>query len=152
MKLWQKISLVCSLVLLTVVLLCTRTLTNWAREEMISQSSQNNYARLTELKSSFEQLLAGHSAIDDSEAIQKALIEYCFSQVALEGSAISVEGKLIYSRTDVPLTELVPLRLAEDVHSSDGGGSDGEIIVSASAFRISEYDGLECRPHASAPV
>lgn len=144
MKLWQKISLVCSLVLLTVVLLCTRTLTNWAREEMISQSSQNNYARLTELKSSFEQFLAGHSAIDDSEAVQKALIEYCFSQVALEGSAISVEGKLIYSRTDVPLTEIVPLRLAEDVHSSDGGGADEEIIVSASAFRISKYDGLEC--------
>lgn len=144
MKLWQKLSMVCSLVLLAVVLLCTRTLTSWAGEEMISQSYQNNHSRLSELKSSFEQLLASHAAADDSEAVRRALIEYCFSQVAVEGSAISVEAELVYSRTDAPVTELVPLRLAEDVYTSEGGGSGDEMIISATAFRISNYDDLEC--------
>lgn len=144
MKLWHKISLICSMVLLIVVLLCTRTLTNWAREEMISQSSQNNYAQVTELKNAFERLLTGYTDADDSKAVQRALIEYCFSQLAVEGSAISVEGEMIYSRTDAPVMELVPLRLAEGVHASSGGGSNDEIIISASAFRISDYADLEC--------
>lgn len=144
MKLWHKISLVCSLVLLLVVLLCTRTLTNWAREEMISQSSQNNYSQLTELKSAFERLLSSHSDAGDSEAVKRALIEYCFSKVSLEGSAIYIEGERIFSRTDAPVAELVPLRLPEGVHTSSGGGSDDANIISAAAFRISEYDDLEC--------
>lgn len=144
MKLWQKISFVCSLVLLTVVFLCTRTLSNWAREEMISQSSQNNYAQLTELKSSFERLLSGHADAGDGEAVQRALIEYCFSEVAVLGSAISVEGQLLYSRTEAPVTELVPLRLTDNLHVANGGGSDEEKLISATAFRVTNYDGLEC--------
>ena len=124
MKLWHKISLICSAVLLTMVLLCTRTLTNWAKEEMISQSFQSNYEQLRELKGAFEQQLSSHADMKDSEAVRRALIEYCFSQLAVEGSAISVEGELVYSRTDAPVMELVPLRLAEGVQSSTSGGTD----------------------------
>ena len=144
MKLWHKISLICSAVLLTMVLLCTRTLTNWAKEEMISQSFQSNYEQLRELKGSFEQQLSSHADMKDSEAVRRALIEYCFSQLAVEGSAISVEGELVYSRTDAPVMELVPLRLTDGVQSSTAGGTDGKIIISASAFQVSEYDDLEC--------
>ena len=144
MKLWHKISLICSAVLLTMVLLCTRTLTNWAKEEMISQSFQSNYEQLRELKGAFEQQLSSHADMKDSEAVRRALIEYCFSQLALEGSAISIEGELVYSRTDAPVMELVPLRLTDGVQSSTAGGTDGKIIISASAFRVSEYDDLEC--------
>lgn len=99
MKLWKKIALLCGGVLIAVVSINTYLVMEQTRDTIISASYEQVADKQRNLAASFQQMASYHSSPQDSEAVEYALVHYCFSQLADEGAVLIQDREVIYSGT-----------------------------------------------------
>lgn len=97
MKLWKKISLLCSMVLVLVMGVCTAILTTQARDRILKLTYQNAEQKQQTLVRSFSNMLEYYHEGQDSAAATRSLIKYCFTQYADSEAVLMISGETVYS-------------------------------------------------------
>ena len=105
MKLWKKVSLLCSLVLVLVVGACTVLLITQARDEILNLTYQNAEQKQQALVRSFNNMLLYYHEEQDSEAATRSLMKYCFTQYADSEAVLMLSGETIYSSLSLDPSE-----------------------------------------------
>lgn len=109
MKLWQKVSLICSVILIVVVAACSALLLSMAKEELLTSAYERTELRHRELKNNFLKELDYHAVESDSGTVQHTLQHYCFSQVSESSAVLIVDEETVYSQlTFSPEDYLMP--------------------------------------------
>lgn len=143
MKLWQKISLICSAVLVTVMAICIFSLSYHARNKMLGISIAEVRNQLETLESNFKYECYKFVSQDDSPSVKKSLLDYCFSKCAVENTELYVDDKLVFSNSKQAMINLLPL---EETTGKDYLiYTDKEKIVLGRTVRFPEYTDTLCR-------
>ena len=119
MKLWQKISLICSAVLIGIVAVCCTLLILHAKNSILSFADTQAEDKQRNLASSFSEM-AGYYA-DDSSSLEteNAFVLYCFSRFADESSVLMRDEAILYSQVSVnPAAYLLPSERSVQAHYS----------------------------------
>ncbi len=98
MKLWHKVSLICSAVLIVIVVICSALLLSMTKDTLLTSAYDQAYARQENLVYSFSQEMNRHAGDGDGEAVVHSLLHYCFSQLADSSAVLIVNGEIIYSQ------------------------------------------------------
>lgn len=146
MKLWQKVSLICSVILLVVVAACSALLLGMARDKLLASVYEQTEARQRELMYSFLKELDYHAEESDSEIVRNSLLRYCFSRAAYTDSTavLIVDGKTVYSQ--LPFSPEDYLKPEDDGQRLEYTGEikGKEYYIVASQTRITKFPEKEC--------
>jgi len=103
MKLWQKISLICSGVLMAIVLLMGGLLLNEAKGNILDLTYQQAADKQKNLAASFSEMSNYYLEDSDTEPVEYSLVKYCFSRFA-DASSVLMKGKeALYSNVAVDM-------------------------------------------------
>ena len=101
MKLWKKISLLCSLVLVLAVGACTVLLITQARNKILDLTYQNAEQKQQALLRSFSNMLLYYHEEGDSKAASSSLMKYCFTQFADSEAVLTLDGETLFSSLSI---------------------------------------------------
>lgn len=101
MKLWKKISLLCSLVLVLAVGACTVLLITQARNKILDLTYQNAEQKHQALLRSFSNMLLYYHEEGDSKAASRSLMKYCFTQFADSEAVLTLDGETLFSSLSI---------------------------------------------------
>ena len=101
MKLWEKISLVCGVILVTVVAVCSVVLFAQVQKQLLSVTYERAEEKQYDLMTSFEDMADRNFSKEDSEAVKRAYIYYCFSRYADATAVLMIDDETIYSESDI---------------------------------------------------
>ena len=148
MKLWQKVSLLCSLVLILVVGICSALLIIQAKDRILGLTYTSTEQKQQTLVSSFNNMLLYYHEEQDTEAASRSLIKYCFTRYADSESVLRYHGETLYSGLTIdpgaylsPDDSGTPLRFTGDV--------DGQrllIVGSGIHLPYSRFQSYEGKP------
>ena len=109
MKLWKKISLVCGVILVTIVAACSAVLFAQVKKKLLSVTYERAAEKQYDLMNSFEDLANRNFSEEDSEAVKRAFVYYCFSRYADADAVLMIDDETIYSESDIlPADYLAP--------------------------------------------
>lgn len=112
MKLWKKISLICGIVLIVIVTICSAILLGQTQRKILSLTYEQAAEKQRNLAFSFTETANHFYEEDDSEAVAYALLHYCFSRTADSSAVLRVGEETIYSQIGVrPEEYLLPEEL-----------------------------------------
>lgn len=114
MKLWKKLSLICSVILIIIVTLCSSILLSQTQAKILSLTYEQAEDKLNNLSRSFEEMTRYYYSESDSPAVNHALIHYCFSRFADSSAVLQVDGKIIYSLSDICPGDYLPIDKNDD--------------------------------------
>lgn len=101
MKLWKKLSLICGVILLVVVAVCSGILLTQTRQQLLSLKYSGTEQKLDSLTRSFTEMMNHYYSENDSDAVSRSLARYCFSYYADASAVLRIGGDTVYSRTDI---------------------------------------------------
>ena len=101
MKLWKKITLLCSLVLILVTSVCTIILVSQTKNRILNLTYSNAEQKQQALIRSFKNMLLYYHDEQDSEAVSNSLIKYCFTQYADSEAVLIFRGETLYSGVNI---------------------------------------------------
>lgn len=101
MKLWKKISLVCSVVLVAIVVTCSALLLVQSKNSILELTYQQAREKQRSLSSSFSQMAGYYANESDSTATNESLVKYCFSRFADSSSVLLSDTDELYSEVDI---------------------------------------------------
>ena len=135
MKLWKKISLLCSLVLVLVMGVCTAILTTQARDRILKLTYQNAEQKQQALVRSFSNMLLYYHEEQDSAAATRSLAKYCFTQYADSEAVLMLSGETVYSALSFDPSEYLTLEGGTPQRCT--GTADGrELLIVGSSERL----------------
>ncbi len=123
MKLWLKISLICIIVLVSVVVICCATLLSQAKNDILQVTTQNAQTKQNNLQASFGGMVNYYASDDLNVVAKSSLLKYCFSHYADQESVLVFGSETIYSRVDLQPEILLPLDQNEQqylLYNKDG--------------------------------
>lgn len=124
MKLWQKTSLICIVVLIVVVFLCSSVFLIYTRNSILTLTYEQTAARQKSLASSFREMADYYLQDSDSAAMRYALTTYCFSQFADESSVLMKDGEILYSGVTIDPSEFLAVQQTPKQVETKIGGRD----------------------------
>lgn len=130
MKLWQKTSLICIVVLIVVVFLCSSVFLIYTRNSILTLTYEQTAARQKSLASSFREMADYYLQDSDSAAMRYALTTYCFSQFADDSSVLMKDGEILYSGVTIDPSEFLAVQQTPKQVETKIGGRD--ILLSGS--------------------
>ena len=101
MKLRQKISLICGMILIVIVSVCSGILLMQTRQQMLSLKYSGTEQKLSSLTRSFAEMMNHYYSENDSEVVNRSLARYCFSYYADASAVLRIGSDTVYSRTDI---------------------------------------------------
>lgn len=93
MKLYQRITLLVSIVLTVVILAVSLSLLLFAKNTILSLSTEQVQRKQKTLRTSFSEMANYYARSDDSEAVHNSLIKLCFNRFSDQSSVLMREGK-----------------------------------------------------------
>lgn len=141
MKLWKKISLVCSVVLILAVTLCSGISLGQAREKILSLTYAQAENKLDNLKRSFEEMTSYYYSEEDSASVNRSLLHYCFSRFADASAVLLVGEETVYGQTGLQPEEYLPLEWWDAGKQFTGEVNGREMLIvgtTANLFPSSE--------------
>lgn len=103
MKLWQKISLICSTVLTAIVLLMGGLLLNEAKGNILDLTYQQAADKQKNLAASFSEMSNYYLEDSDTKPVEYSLVKYCFSRFADASSVLMKGSEALYSNVAVDM-------------------------------------------------
>lgn len=101
MKLWQKTSLICIVVIVAVVCVCSGVLLVYSKNTVLELTYAQAQAKQRDLATSFSEMLGYYLSDTDSETVKISLVNYCFSRFA-DSSSVLVQGEdILYSSVSI---------------------------------------------------
>lgn len=93
MKLYQRITLLVSIVLTVVILAVSLSLLLFAKNTILSLSTEQVQRKQKTLRTSFSEMANYYARSDDSEAVHNSLIKLCFNRFSDQSSVLMRNGK-----------------------------------------------------------
>lgn len=104
MKLWQKISLICSAVLTSIVLLMGGLLLREAEQSILDLTYQQSSDKQRNLSASFSEMSNYYLEETDSAPVEYSLVKYCFSRFADSTCVLMKGSETLYSNVAVDMS------------------------------------------------
>ncbi len=101
MKLRKKVSLLCSLVLVLAVGICSAILIDRAGDKILNLTYANAQQKQQSLVTAFTNMLTYYHDELDSSATSRSLMKYCFSQVADAEAVLKADGETLCSSLSI---------------------------------------------------
>ena len=101
MKLRKKVSLLCSLVLVLAVGICSTILIDRAGDKILNLTYANAQQKQQALVTAFTNMLTYYHDELDSSATSRSLMKYCFSQVADAEAVLKADGETLCSSLSI---------------------------------------------------
>ena len=101
MKLWQKISLICSAVLTAILLPMGGLLLNEAKGNILDLTYQQAADKQKNLAASFSEMSNYYLEDSDTKPVEYSLVKYCFSRFADASSVLIKGSEALYSNVSV---------------------------------------------------
>jgi two-component system phosphate regulon sensor histidine kinase PhoR len=141
MKLWQKVSFVCSIVLIVIVTTCSTLLIVQSKRSILTLTYEQAQDKQSNLAASFSQMASYYATEDDSESTTYALVKYCFSRFADETSVLMQEDVTLYSNVSIRPQDYLAFENSYDQRLFMGeiGGRDMLIVGSRSVVNQTDY-------------
>ena len=95
MKLWQKITVICSAILVITVSVCCYTLINQTKDTILSITYEQVADKQRSLQSSFVEMSDYYTTQGDTPAAKRSLLHYCFRQFADSTAVLVIDGETI---------------------------------------------------------
>lgn len=141
MKLWKKISLLCSLVLVLVMGVCTAILTTQARDRILNLTYQNAEQKQQALVRSFSNMLLYYHEEQDSAAATHSLIKYCFTQYADSEAVLMLSGETVYSALSIDPDEYLTPEEGGTPQRCTGTIDGRKLLIVGSSERLPQSPG-----------
>lgn len=136
MKLWQKTSLICIVVLIVVVFLCSSVFLICTRNNILTLTYEQTAARQKSLANSFREMADYYLQDSDSAAMKYTLTTYCFSRFADDSSVLMKDGEILYSGVTIDPSEFLAVQQPpEQVETTIGGRN---ILISGSKVMLND--------------
>ena len=104
MKLWQKVSLICSAVLTSIVLLMGGLLLREAEQSILELTYQQSSDKQRNLSASFSEMSNYYLEETDSAPVEYSLVKYCFSRFADSTCVLMKGSETLYSNVAVDMS------------------------------------------------
>jgi signal transduction histidine kinase len=110
MKLWMKMSLICIVVLIAIVVICCATLLSQAKKDILQVTVDNAQTKQTGLQTLFGDMVNNYGSQDLNIITKNSLVKYSFSHYADQESVLVLGGETLYSRVNIQPEALLPLK------------------------------------------
>lgn len=141
MKLWQKVSLICSIVLTGIITACSLMLILQSKTTILELTYKQAREKQSNLASSFSEMAGYYSLDGDLPATTYSLVTYCFSRFADPTSILQKDDEILYS--DISIFPEDYLKLAktsrQQQFSGEINGSKILIVGSLVTVKSTEY-------------
>lgn len=144
MKLWKKISLICGAVLIGIVSACSAILLEQTRGNILSLTYEQVAEKQRSLDFAFTEATNYFYAEDDSEAVEYALIHYCFSRYAESSAVLRVGNKTVYSQTGIRPEEYLELAEFGNQQQYTGKIDGRHILIVGSTVSLLSFPDKRC--------
>ncbi len=140
MKLWQKISLICSAVLVGIVAVCCMLLLLNAKSSILSFAYTQAEDKQRNLASSFSEMASYYADDNSGTETENAFVLYCFSRFADATAVLTKDQAELYSQVRInPGDYLVPAETREQKRYT--GTIDGRnLLIVGSQVTIRQND------------
>ena len=101
MKLYQRITLLVSIVLTVVILAVSLSLLLFAKNTILSLSVEQVQRKQQTLRTSFSEMANYYAANSDSDAVHASLVRYCFTRFADQTSVLMQDGEAVVSSVTI---------------------------------------------------
>lgn len=136
MKLWKKISLICGVILIVVVSVCSGILLMQTRQQMLSLKYSSTEQKLGSLTRSFAEMMNHYYSENDSDVVNRSLARYCFSYYADASAVLLIGDDTVYSRTDIRPEEYLSISQHDSAKQFTGKIGGRHILIFGSAVDL----------------
>lgn len=141
MKLWQKISILCGLIVALTIAACTCVQLVETHNHMISATDLRNQRKEESLTAAFDTMVSYYRDDEDGEAEENALLNYCFTRLADRNCALAVDGKIIWGDPPEEMKEWM-IEIFDDENTGYSGYASTDWSASASKINFSTKNGI----------
>ncbi|MEG1884401.1 MAG: HAMP domain-containing sensor histidine kinase [Clostridia bacterium] len=141
MRLWKKISLVCSVILVVIVATCSTLLLLQSKNSILELTYRQAGDRQKSLASSFSQMAGYYASETDQAATSESLIRYCFTRFADSSSVLLSDEKQLYSEVELDPKSYLPITDSYEQQQFTGviGGRNILIVGSGQSVKQNLY-------------
>lgn len=136
MKLWKKLSLICSAILILMVSICAFFLLGQAQEKILSLKYEQSADKLTALTRSFAEMVNHYYSPEDSDAVNHALMHYCFSHFADSSAVLQLGDEIVYSLTELRPGDYLTLERRDSLRQFTGKLNGRQILIMGSTVDL----------------
>lgn len=132
MKLWQKISILCGLIVALTIAACTYVQLMETHNHLVGETCMRNQRRQESLAVAFDTMVSYYRDDEAGEAEENALLHYCFTRLADRNCALAADGKIIWGDPPEELKEDILEDREEKVNLVVGTGTyimNGSAII-----------------------
>lgn len=140
MKLWQKISLICSAVLIGIVAICCTILLLYAKDSILSFAYTQAEDKQRNLASSFSEMASYYADETSSPVTENAFVLYCFSRFADSASVLMDNSGELYSQISVTPSDYLSLADGSEQTRYAGMIEGRNILIVGSSVTIRQND------------
>lgn len=113
MKLHYKISLVCGAILAAVILLCTAVQLHTTSQNLLVMAAERACEKQLVLADSFREMVNYYGSEDDSPAVRRSLMSYCFKRFADGRGVLIADGEVLCGDVGFSPADYLPLGYRE---------------------------------------
>lgn len=136
MKLWQKISLICSAVLIGIVAVCCTLLLLRAKNSILTFAYTQAEDKQRNLASSFSEMARYYADETSSQTTESAFVLYCFSRFADASSVLMDDHGELYSQVSVTPSDYLPFADGGEQTRYTGVMDGRNILITGSSVTI----------------
>jgi len=140
MKLWQKVSLICSAVLIGIVAVCCTILLLHAKNSILSFAYTQAEDKQRNLASSFSEMASYYADEPSSQETEYAFVLYCFSRFADSASVLMDNSGELYSQISVTPSDYLSLADGSEQTRYTGMIEGRNILIVGSSVTIRQND------------
>ena len=145
MKLRKKVSLLCSLVLVLAVGICSTILIDRAGDKILNLTYANAQQKQQALVTAFTNMLTYYHDELDSSATSRSLMKYCFSQVADAEAVLKADGETLCSSLSIdPGEYLTPVSPSLPEHCVIQADGRRLLIAGSTVLLYRQQNSPEC--------
>ena len=134
MKLWQKVSLICSAVLTSIVLLMGGLLLREAEQSILDLTYQQSSDKQRNLSASFSEMSNYYLEDSDTKPVEYSLVKYCFSRFADSTCVLMKGSETLYSNVAVDMSRYTIKGYDAEQFEEEIGGR--QILITGSNVNV----------------
>lgn len=136
MKLWQKVSLICSVVLVGIITACSLMLILQSKTAILELTYKQAKEKQSNLASSFSEMAGYYSLDGDSPTTAYSLVTYCFSRFADPASVLQKDDEALYSEISISPGDYLNLAEASKQRQFSGEIDGRKILIVGSRVTV----------------
>ena len=140
MKLWKKTAIICSVVLIVIVALCSALLLVQSKNSILALTYQQASDKQRSLASSFSEMAGYYASEHDPAATSESLVRYCFSRFADSSSVLLFDGKPLYTEVALAPEDYLPLSDDREQRQFAGEIDGRDMLIVGSLVSVKQND------------